>query len=263
MSLSRSYIEADVSVPVMESTVGSVLREAAEMDCDGIGLVSCDTNLDESRRWRFSELLGHAESVAHALLARFDPGDHVAVWAPNVPEWILLQFGMGLAGLVMVPLNPAYRRPELAYALQQSKAAGIFYSPEYRGSPMAQWVQASRDECPGLREAIELSDWKEFCASGSAQQKLPDVSPLDPAQIQYTSGTTGAPKGATLHHRGLTNNGRFVVSSLGARPGEAYLNPAPLFHVAGCVVGVLGALACRATLVQSVSFEPGLALSLC
>jgi len=256
-------MKADVSQPVLESTVGSVLREAAELAPDAIGLVSCGGGIESSRRLRFSELFEQAEGVARALLDRFDPGDHVAVWAPNLPEWILLQFGMGLAGLVMVPLNPAYRRPELTYALSQSKAAGIFYLPEYRGSPMAKWVDAAGEECPALREQISLVDWGDFCASGSAQQKLPEVSPLDPVQIQYTSGTTGAPKGATLHHRGLTNNGRFVVSSLGAQPGEAFLNPAPLFHVAGCVVGVLGALACRATLVQSVAFEPGLALELC
>ncbi|MBW1884228.1 MAG: AMP-binding protein, partial [Deltaproteobacteria bacterium] len=204
-----------------------------------------------------------AEAVAHALLARFESGEHVAVWAPNLPEWILLQFGMGLAGLVMVPLNPAYREAELRYALKQSKAAGIFYVPEFRGSPMAEWVNTVKAELPTLRCEIPLTQWKDFRASGIAGQKLPEVSPSDPVQIQYTSGTTGAPKGATLHHRGLTNNGRFVVDSLGARPGEAFFNPAPLFHVAGCVVGVLGSLACRATLVQSVAFEPGLALALC
>ncbi|MDP6980203.1 MAG: AMP-binding protein [Myxococcota bacterium] len=256
-------MKADESLPILESTVGSVLREAAELDPDGVGLVSCASDIESSQRLRFGELLESAETVARALLARFDPGDHVAVWAPNLPEWVLLQFGMGLAGLVMVPLNPAYRRPELVYALRQSKAKGIFYAREYRGSPMEEWVRASRDECPMMREAVSLGDWTDFCASASAHQKLPEVSPLDPVQIQYTSGTTGAPKGATLHHRGLTNNGRLVVSSLGARPGEAFLNPAPLFHVAGCVVGVLGSLACRATLVQPVSFEPGLALALC
>ncbi|MCP4038411.1 MAG: AMP-binding protein, partial [bacterium] len=198
-----------------------------------------------------------------ALLARFEPGEHVAVWAPNLPEWILLPFGMGLAGLVLVALNPAYRQAELGYALRQSKAAGIFYVPEFRGSPMADWVRAAKSDLPSLRSEIALTQWKDFRASGSAQQALPDVSPLDPVQIQYTSGTTGAPKGATLHHRGLTNNGRFVLSRLGVRAGEGYLNPAPLFHVAGCVAGVLGAVACRATLVQPSAFEPGLTLALC
>ncbi len=263
MALSLSYMAADVSRPVLETTVGGVLREAAELDPDTIGLVSCDTDIDSCTRLRFSELLEESEAVARALLTRFDPGEHVAVWAPNLPEWVLLQFGMGLAGLVLVPLNPAYRQAELSYALRQSKAAGIFYTPEFRGSPMADWVKAAKAELPAVRCDIPLTQWGDFRASGSPQQKLPDVSPSDPVQIQYTSGTTGAPKGATLHHRGLTNNGRFVVGNLGAKAGEAFFNPAPLFHVAGCVIGVLGALACRATLVQSVAFEPGLALALC
>jgi fatty-acyl-CoA synthase len=228
-----------------------------------VGLVSKGIDTDVRRSWTFGELLEASENVARSLLERFDPGEHVAVCAPNVPEWNLLQFGMGLAGLVLVPLNPAYRQAELGYALRQSKAAGIFYVPEFRGSPMAEWVAESKRELPLLRDSISLAEWDDFCASGSPQQRLPEVSPSDPAQIQYTSGTTGAPKGAVLHHRGLTNNGRFVVSSFGVEPGEAFLNPAPLFHVAGCVVGALGALACRATLVQPITFDPGLVLELC
>ncbi len=262
MALSLSHFAANISEPVLETTVGSVLREAAQLDPEGVALVSYGSDVESCRRIRYAELLDEAEVVARALLDRFEPGEHVAVWAPNLPEWILLQLGMGLAGLVLVPLNPAYRQGELAYALAQSRAAGIFYLSEYRGSPMAEWVDGASRELPALRSRVPLSDWKEFCASGSPQQKLPNVLPSDPVQIQYTSGTTGAPKGATLHHRGLTNNGRFVVSHLGIRPGEGFLNPAPLFHVAGCVVGVLGSLACRAKLVQPVAFDPGLCLEL-
>jgi fatty-acyl-CoA synthase len=260
---STSHVPPDTSLPVLETTVGSVLREAAELDPDRVGLVSSGPDIDACRSWTFSGLLEESERVARALLARFEPGEHVAVWAPNLPEWNLLQFGMGLAGLVLVPLNPAYRQAELSYALRQSGAAGIFYVPEFRGSPMAEWVAKAETELPALRSTISLSEWDEFRASGSSQQRLPEVSPGDPVQIQYTSGTTGAPKGAVLHHRGLTNNGRFVVSSFGIEPGEAFLNPAPLFHVAGCVVGVLGSLACRAKLVQPTIFDPGLVLELC
>jgi fatty-acyl-CoA synthase len=252
----------DTSQPVLETTVGGVLRKAAALDPDGIGLVSCSGEADAGRRLRFAELLEESEMIARALLTRFEPGEHVALWAPNLPEWILLQFGMALAGLVLVPLNPAYREAELRYALKQSKAAGIFYLPEFRGSPMGEWVRAVEGDCPALRSQVSLADWADFRALGSSERSLPEVSPDDAVQIQYTSGTTGAPKGAVLHHRGLTNNGRFVVSSLGAKPGEAFFNPAPLFHVAGCVVGVLGSLACRSTLVQPVAFDPGVALAL-
>ncbi|MCP5026790.1 MAG: AMP-binding protein [Actinomycetia bacterium] len=207
-------------------------------------------------------MLQESEQLARALLGRFDPGDRVGIWAPNLPEWGLLQFGFGLAGLISVPLNPAYRQQELTYALRQSGASGIFYVPELRGNPMAEWVETASSELPSLREAISFVDLDQFAGTGSQQQALPEVSPDDPAQIQYTSGTTGAPKGAILHHRGLTNNGRFVVEGLGVEPGEAYLNPAPLFHVAGGVVGLLGSLACRAKLVQPEVFEPGLVLEL-
>lgn len=263
VSLSTAHAHGDTSSAVFESTVGSVLREAAARDPDRIGLVSQSLEPDSRRTWTFAELLDQAEQVARALLLRFEPGEHVAVWAPNLAEWNLLQFGMGLAGLVLVPLNPAYRKAELAYALRHSGAVGLFHVPEYRGSPMARWIAETRPELPKLREVISLDEWPAFLASGSSERTLPDVSPDDPAQIQYTSGTTGAPKGAILHHRGLTNNGRYVLERLGVAPGQAFLNPAPLFHVAGCVVGVLGALASRATLVQPVVFDPGLVLELC
>ena len=144
---STSHVPPDTSEPVLETTVGSVLRRAAELDPDRIGLVASGLDIDSHQRWSFGELLGASEGVARALLGRFDPGEHVAVWAPNLPEWNLLQFGMGLAGLVLVPLNPAYRQAELTYALRQSRAAGIFYVPEFRGSPMAEWVARRRSSC--------------------------------------------------------------------------------------------------------------------
>ncbi len=257
-----SQTPPDTSQPVLDTTVGSVLREAAQLSGDQVGLVSRGVDPDSRREWTFSELLDESEQMARALLGRFDPGDRVAVWAPNLPEWNLLQFGMGLAGLVLVPLNPAFRQAELTYALRQSRTAGIFYVPELRDNPMEQWIEAAKGELPELRSVVSFLDLDNFASSGSQQQVLPEVSPDDPFQIQYTSGTTGSPKGAVLHHRGLTNNGRSVVNRFGMEPGESFLNPAPLFHVAGCVVGALGSLASRAKLVQPEVFEPGLILEL-
>jgi fatty-acyl-CoA synthase len=263
MTLSVSHAPADTSQALQDSTVGSVLRQAAAQYPGGVGLVEGSADPGSRRRWTFSEMLEEAEGVARALLDRFDPGDHVAVWAPNLPEWVLLQLGAGMAGVVLVTLNPAYRPRELAYALEQSKAAGVFYVPEFRGNPMEQWLHEVQLKTPTLRSLIPFTKWDDFRVSGSPSQRLPEVSPLDPAQIQYTSGTTGAPKGAVLHHRGITNNGRFVTARLGLEPGESWLNPLPLFHVAGCVVGVLGALASRAALILPEIFDPGLALELC
>jgi fatty-acyl-CoA synthase len=261
--LQMSVLPADISQPVLETTGGDVLRRAARECPDRIGLVSAAPGNAERRRWSYAQLLEEAECAARALLGRFEPGERIAVLAPNLPEWVVLQLGAALAGLVLVPLNPTYRQGELAYALRQSQAAGIVYIPEYRNNPVGDWVAQAVADVPTLRNAIAFSQWDEFCATGSPQQALPKVAPVDPAQIQYTSGTTGKPKGAILHHRGITNNGRFVASGLGLQPGDVFMNPLPLFHVAGCVVAVLGTLAARATLILPTEFEPGLVLDMC
>jgi fatty-acyl-CoA synthase len=107
----------------------------------------------------------------------------VAVWANNIPEWVLLEFGAALAGLTLVTVNPAYRSAELAYVLKQSRANGIFLVPQYRGNPMAATLEALRPELPELREAILFSDWQSFVASGSPTERLPEVRPGDSAQI--------------------------------------------------------------------------------
>src|SRR5204862_1187838 len=133
------------------------------------------------------------EAVARALLNRFDPGEHVAVWAPNIPEWVILELGAALAGVVLVTVNPAYRPAELAYVLRQSRAAGLFLVPEFRGNPMAASLASVRPELGDLREVVPFEDWDAFLASGRGEARLPDVQPGDPVQIQYTSGTTGFP----------------------------------------------------------------------
>ena len=124
--------------------------------------------------------------------------------------------------------------------LNQSGACGIFLVPEFR-SPMAEFLAEVRPNVPALREVVYFTDWAEFMGTAPAGAALPEVSPDDVAQIQYTSGTTGFPKGAELHHRGLTNNARFWAERMELRPGEVYVNPMPLFHTAGCGMGVLGA----------------------
>ena len=189
------------------------------------------------------------------------PGERVAVWAPNLPEWVVLEHGAALAGLVLVTVNPAFRSVELAYVLNQSGAAGIFLVPQFR-SPMAEYLHEVRPDVPCLREVVLFTDWDAFLDTASAGTALPEVAPDDIAQIQYTSGTTGFPKGAMLHHRGLTNNARFYVERIALRPGEVYVNPMPLFHTAGCAIAVLGAAQARAVHVPVLAFDPGLMLEL-
>jgi fatty-acyl-CoA synthase len=127
---------------------------------------------------------------------------------------------------------------------------------------MAEALEAVRGELPWLRDAIAFTEFDAFLGSGAPTQALPDVGPDDPVQIQYTSGTTGFPKGALLHHRGLTNNVRLTIGQLGLAPGETYVNPFPLFHTAGCGLGTLGCVSHQLAHVPVLAFEPGLMLDL-
>jgi fatty-acyl-CoA synthase len=255
-----AYWPAERVGEIFESTVGGVLRDAASAEADRPALIEGALDPAASRRWTYGELLGDAERAARALLERFEPGERVAVWAPNTPEWIVLEFGAALAGLVLVTVNPASRPRELAYVLGQSRSAGIVLAEEYRGNRMGEALESVRGELPALREVVSLSRWKEFLATGREATPLPDVTADGPVQIQYTSGTTGEPKGALLHHRGLTNNARIVFEVLGARAGEVCISAMPLFHTVGCGMGVLGTAQIRGAYVLVGAFEPGLML---
>src|SRR3954453_11044977 len=261
-TLSESYYPADQSERVLDTTVGGILRVAAEAVPDAPALIGGHPDPAQRRRWTYGELLDDAERCARALLGRFEPGERVAVWAPSMPEWEVVEFGAALAGLTLVTVNPAYKPGELKYVLEQSASAGIFLVPEFRGNPMAGSLAAVRTELAGLREAIDFTNFEAFLGSGTSTEALPHVDPDDPVQIQYTSGTTGFPKGALLHHRGLTNNARFTLGQFDLAPGEVYVNPFPLFHTAGCGLGVLGCAAHQLTHVPLVAFEPGLMLDL-
>src|SRR4051794_11092887 len=192
-------------------------------------------NPDAANRpaWTYAELERAAETVARALLARFTPGERVAIWAPNCARWVLLQQGMSMAGLVVVTVNPAYRAEELEYVLRQSRAAGVFCAGEYRGVDMVDMVAGLRDKLPELRELVCLDDWDGFVAGGDASTALPAISPDDAVQIQYTSGTTGFPKGALLHHRGVVNASAFVAVRSGVDDGGVWVNAMPMFHIGG------------------------------
>ncbi|GAC1403211.1 MAG: thioester reductase domain-containing protein [Mycobacterium sp.] len=253
----------DRSVPILDLSVGSLLRSTAARAPDAVALVAGVPEATQRRRWTYAELLEQSERAARALLARFAPGDRVAVWANNIPEWVILELAAGLAGITLVTVNPALRAEELTYVLRQSRSDGIFFVPEFRGSAKAEMLDAIRCELPALRERVSFDEWAAFCASGSPTEPLPDVDPGAAAQILYTSGTTGRPKGAVLHHRGIVNNARLTyVERLGFHPGMVQLSALPLFHVAGCAVSVLGSIACAGTLVLPPFFDPELLLEL-
>src|SRR5271155_5452136 len=208
VALETSCFPAQTDEAILPTTVGGVLRAAAE-DCPGaIALVEALPDGSSRRRWTFRQLLGDSERLATALAARYAKGERIAIWVPNAPEWLIVEFAAGLAGLTLVTINPAYQAKELRYVLEQSQSVALFLVKEFRGNSMA---AIARDVCadlPDIRAIVDIEDESQLYVGWDFARALPSVKPDDPAQIQYTSGTTGFPKGAVLSHRSLTNNSR-------------------------------------------------------
>ncbi len=263
MALKQSYAAGGTLPAVRRATMGDLLRDAAREVPDRVALITGVPDRTARRQWTYAQLLAEAERAANALAATFAPGERVAVWAPNIPEWVITEFGAAMAGVVLVTVNPSFRAAEVAYVLNQSQSSGILVPPEFRGNPMLATVEAVQSECPSLRTIIRFDEWDDFLASGDAAgAALPDVGPDDAVMIQYTSGTTGFPKGALLRHVGLVNNGAHVADRLGVTEGCVWVTTMPLFHTGGCVLCVLGSVAKRATQVLVEAFDPGLVLEL-
>ena len=261
MVLTVSNAEGPSEPEVRAITLGALLAWAATTTPDRVALVAGVPDPAQRRQWTYAELYEASVRTAHALLHRFEPGERVAVWAPNIPEWIMMEFGAALAGLILVTVNPGFRGHEVEYVLNQSRAAGIAVFPEFRGNPMLATAEEVRPRCPHLREVIRFDEWEEFL-DGEAIPAMPIVHTDDPVMIQYTSGTTGFPKGALLHHRGLVNNGAHALDRMGVADGAVWITTMPLFHTGGCVVCVLGAVSKRATQVLVESFDPALVLEM-
>jgi fatty-acyl-CoA synthase len=261
-SLTTSYWAADTSEELLDGTVGDLLRRGAEEVPDRLALVEGCPDPSLRRTWTYAELLHSAEEIARALLKQFSPGDRIAVWAPNSPEWMLLQHGLSLAGIIMVTVNPAYKAEELRYVLKQSRAKAVFSIDEYRGYDMRAAVDEISPDLPDLEVAYSLSEWDSFLESTDPAVMLPEVGPDDPVQIQYTSGTTGFPKGALLHHQGVVNASYFVGKRAGFAEGEAWINAMPMFHVGGGSVTELGCMSLLGTYVLMPGFDPELLLEL-
>lgn len=259
-----SYFPLDRSKAVLELTTGDALRMAAQRHPSRTALVevmpqnfaSLTGASDTARRWTYAELAREAEQCAHWLLSKFEPGERVCLWAPNVPEWVIAQYAASLAGLVLVTANPALRAAELRYVLTQSEACGLIYTSHFRGTDMAA-IASEVSDC--VKFSFCMDDWDSQVRSYLTRHELPNVLPSDPAQIQYTSGTTGHPKGALLHHRGLVTNAALVGARAGM-DGSVVISPMPLFHTAGAVLSSLGAITTGSTYVLPLLFEPELIL---
>lgn len=264
MTLTTSHRPPDKREPLADRTVGALLHEAAAATPDGVALVEGAAAGGHGRRWTYAALAAEAELVARRLSVDFAPGERLAVWAPGLPEWEILQLGAALAGLVLVPLNPAYRLGELIHALRLSGASGIFLVREHRGVSLTGVLDAARSDVPSLRRTMFFEDWTDYCGqgAGSCSGPLPAVKATDPVQIQFTSGTTGAPKGALLSHRGIVNNARLAAQRARVADGGVWLNPLPMFHTGGCVFNALGAMATCAAHVLQPTFDAGTALEL-
>ncbi|MGW2562569.1 AMP-binding protein [Streptomyces sp. NPDC001514] len=243
-------------------TIGDALRRAAARWPSRTALVEGIAGPD-ARTWTYAELLDHSEAVAYALLAHFHPGERVAVWSANSPEWVLLELGAALAGITLVTVNPAYRSAELEFVLRQSRAQGIFVQAQVNSRNLPAIAREVAEKLPELRPVQSLGEWVEGVSrSAAVTTPLPNVRPTDPAQIQYTSGTTGFPKGAVLPHRALAVNGRLYAETIGATPKDVWVNPMPLFHTAGCGLVTLGALQTGGVHVLPAKFDADLMLDL-
>ncbi len=260
LQLTESFVPAQDDDTILETTVGGLLRDVASQQPDAPALVEVTMEGETARTWSYGKLLADSERLALALSTRYAPGERVTVWAPNIPEWLLIEYGCALAGLTLVTANPGYQPQELRYVLKQSDSVALFAVESYRGNPMA---EIAAEACKGLsaiREIVDMEDAKALFRWGERAPALPDVDPGDPVQIQYTSGTTGFPKGAVLHHRGLTNNARLVFARGRVTQGSTWSNFMPMFHTSGCGLAALGCLQTVSRMLLFKVFDPAAAL---
>jgi fatty-acyl-CoA synthase len=260
--LTESYWPADESRPLLEATLGAALRSAAAECPDRCALVEGVADPALRRRWTYGELLQSAEQVAASLLQRFVPGERIAVWSANVPEWVLLLYGSALAGVVLVTVNPAYKSRELEYVLDKSGTSGLFTMDDYRGSDSLTIVEGVRSRLPALREVVRICDFERFLDPTAPTRPLPQVAPSDRCIIMFTSGTTGAQKGVEFHHRGIVNVTNFTQERGGLALGGVFVNPMPMFHIGALGHAGVGAVMRRATHVLASEWNRELFMDL-
>lgn len=257
IALTESYFPAQGGPEPSPMTVGDMLRRSAERAPDQPALKELTYDGAIARCWTYAELLADSERLARALASRHTEGARVAVYANNVPEWVLLELACGLAGVTLVTVNPAYQKRELKYVLEQSHSEAIYYVADFRGNPMQEIADAVCDEIPAIKHRILLTDHDALYA-GESSGALRDPKPEDAVQLQYTSGTTGFPKGALLHHNGLVRNGVDTMTRAGLEQGDIFVHNMPLFHTTGCAILVLGGFGRCGTMLLAPMFDPAI-----
>ena len=259
LAVTTSHVPAQSDMETREITIGALLREVAAARPEAEALVEVRQDGTEGRRWTYAELLKDAERLAMAFSTRFAPGERVVIWSPNSPEWVLMEYACALSGLVLVTANPAFQARELAYVLEQSRAVALFLVEKFRGNPMGRIGAEVVTDIAAIREVTDMESDALF-AQGTRPLALPEVAPGDAAMIQYTSGTTGFPKGAVLSHCGLVNNARFYAGRCGATSATTWVNIMPMFHTSGCGMVTLGCLQAGCRMVLISLFDPDVVL---
>ena len=265
-----AHAQGRTDIPLLEQTIGDNFAATVARYPDHEALVMPHQNI----RWNYRQLDAQVDRLARGLLARgYAKGERLGVWAPNVFEWVLAQFATAKIGVIQVNINPAYRTNELAYALKQSGCRGVIAARRFKTSDYVQMLGVARAECPELQDVIFLDDpdqpgdWAQLLAEGESvsataiAERMATLKPNDAINIQYTSGTTGAPKGATLSHRNILNNAYFDGQCMGLKPGDRFCIPVPFYHCAGMVCGNLMCAAYGAAMVvPAPAFDPGATL---
>jgi fatty-acyl-CoA synthase/long-chain acyl-CoA synthetase len=262
-TLDRAFWQADRDVQLVDFTVGGLLADRARTHPDRVALVGVRHGLDLQVRMTYCELYDDACRVASALSRLTERGSFVAIWAPNVIEWPIVQYGAALAGMVLVTINPALRKDELEYALVHSGASVLLHADTSRDYQMVEVAAKLSVKLPGLR-VVSLSDAAVWRASDIDAELLASVpaNPDDPVMLQYTSGTTGRPKGVLLKHRSLVNVAKLTLEAVEVPSAAVCLNPLPMFHTAGCVIATLGPLWAAGTVVLVDRFVPAPVLNI-
>jgi len=252
---------------LLETTIDENFRATVAAHGDREALVVRHQGI----RWTYDELDTRVDELARALLAGgLEVGDRVAIWSPNRYEWVLTQYATARIGAIMVCVNPAYRTSELEFALNQSGSRLLLAAPEFKTSDYrAMWAEVA-DACPTVERAVffDSPEWAELLGradsvtSEAVSVRSASLANTDPINIQYTSGTTGLPKGATLTHRNILNNGFFVGETLGYTEHDRVCIPVPFYHCFGMVMGNLGSTTHGSTMViPNDAFEPVSVLS--
>jgi fatty-acyl-CoA synthase len=249
-----SYSSGTGTVPLIGQTIGENLQATVAAFPDNDAIVVCHQNV----RLTYAAFGARVDEVARSLIALgLEKGDRLGIWSPNHLEWALVQYATAKVGVILVNLNPAYRTHEVQYALQQSGCRMIVAATEFKTSNYVDMVAEVRPSLPALEHVVFIGtgDWDDLLtragdvSTDELQGRAAQLSFDDPINIQYTSGTTGFPKGATLSHHNILNNGFFVGEGCGFTDQDRVCVPVPFYHCFGMVMGNLGSTTHGATIV--------------